>query len=69
MQSVPNAKITMLSGLQASESIVIYGAGPVGLIAAYPATLLGTSKVFVADEHAGRLKLAESLVNQEAAAS
>ena len=51
----------VLSGLQPGESIVIYGAGPVGLMAAYSATLMGAAQVFVVDEHPDRLKLAESI--------
>ncbi len=51
----------VMSGLQPGESIVIYGAGPVGLMAAYSATLMGAAQVFVVDEHPDRLKLAESI--------
>jgi len=50
-----------LSGQLPGESIVIYGAGPVGLMAAYSATLRGASKVLIVDRHPDRLKLAESI--------
>ena len=52
---------TRLSGLKPGESIVIYGAGPVGLMAAYSAVIQGASKVMVVDRHADRLALAESI--------
>jgi glutathione-independent formaldehyde dehydrogenase len=52
---------TELAGVQPGESIVIYGAGPVGLMAAYSAVLKGAAAVYVVDEHPDRLKLAESI--------
>ncbi len=52
---------TELSGLRLGETIVIYGSGPVGLMAAYSATLKGASKVMLVDRHPDRLKLAESI--------
>lgn len=52
---------TEMSGLQAGETIVIYGGGPVGLMAAYSATLKGACKVMVVDRHPDRLRLAESI--------
>jgi threonine dehydrogenase-like Zn-dependent dehydrogenase len=52
---------TELAGLLPGESIVIQGAGPVGLMAAYSAVIKGASKVFVVDFHDDRLKLAEQL--------
>lgn len=52
---------TELAGLQPGESIVVQGAGPVGLMAAYSAVIKGASKVFVVDFHDDRLKLAEQL--------
>lgn len=51
---------TELSGLQPGESIVIYGAGPVGLMAALSAQIKGASQVIVVDRHPDRLKLAEA---------
>lgn len=50
-----------LSGFQPGENIVIYGAGPVGLMAAYSAIIRGADKVMVVDEHPDRLKLAEQI--------
>ncbi|MCP2014713.1 threonine dehydrogenase-like Zn-dependent dehydrogenase [Deinococcus sp. HSC-46F16] len=52
---------TRLAGLCPGESIVIYGAGPVGLMAAYSAMLQGACMVMVVDHHADRLQLAESI--------
>lgn len=52
---------TELAGLQVGESIVIYGAGPVGLMAALSATIKGASMVMVVDRHPDRLKLAEKI--------
>jgi glutathione-independent formaldehyde dehydrogenase len=40
---------------------VIYGAGPVELLAAYSATLKGAAKVMIVDRHPDRLRLAESI--------
>jgi threonine dehydrogenase-like Zn-dependent dehydrogenase len=48
---------TRLAGLCPGECIVIYGAGPVGLMAAHSAMLQGASKVWVVDRHPDRLKL------------
>lgn len=52
---------TELAGVKPGESVVIYGAGPVGLMAAYSAMLKGAGKVMVVDRHPDRLKLAESI--------
>ncbi|MBC7541090.1 MAG: glutathione-independent formaldehyde dehydrogenase [Candidatus Sericytochromatia bacterium] len=52
---------TELAGLLPGESIVIYGAGPVGLMAAYSAMIKGAAKVMVVDSHPDRLRLAESI--------
>ncbi|MBC7683464.1 MAG: glutathione-independent formaldehyde dehydrogenase [Ferruginibacter sp.] len=52
---------TELAGVQPGDSVVIYGAGPVGLMAAYSASLKGASKVMVVDTHKDRLKLAEQI--------
>jgi glutathione-independent formaldehyde dehydrogenase len=41
--------------------VVIYGAGPVGLLAAYSAIIKGASKVMVVDTHRDRLALAEQI--------
>lgn len=52
---------TELAGVQPGETVVIYGAGPVGLMAACSATLKGASMVMVVDTHKDRLKLAEKV--------
>ena len=52
---------TELAGLQPGETVVIYGAGPVGLMAAYSAILKGACMVMVVDRHPDRLKLAEKI--------
>lgn len=52
---------TELSGLLPGESIAIYGAGPVGLMAAHAAMIKGASQVFVVDNHPDRLALAAKL--------
>ncbi|MGW4183360.1 glutathione-independent formaldehyde dehydrogenase [Streptomyces albidoflavus] len=50
---------TELAGVSPGESVVVYGAGPVGLMAAYSAALRGASQVLVVDHHPDRLALAE----------
>ena len=50
---------TELAGLRLGESVVIYGAGPVGLMAAHSAAIKGASKIMVVDTHKDRLALAE----------
>ncbi len=52
---------TELAGLLPGESIAIYGAGPVGLMAAHSAMIRGASQVFVVDNHPDRLALAAKL--------
>lgn len=52
---------TRLAGLQPGESIAIYGAGPVGLMAAHAAIIQGASQVFVIDDQPDRLKLAAKM--------
>ncbi len=49
---------TRLAQLEPGDSVVIYGGGPVGLMAAYSATLFGASKVMVVDRRPDRLRLA-----------
>ena len=48
-----------LSGQRPGESVVVFGAGPVGLMAAHSAMIRGASQVFVVDKQADRLALAE----------
>ena len=52
---------TELAGVKAGDTVVIYGAGPVGLMAAYSAVIKGASQVMVVDTHKDRLQLAEKL--------
>ncbi|MCD2513845.1 glutathione-independent formaldehyde dehydrogenase [Comamonas endophytica] len=52
---------TEMAQLCAGESVVIYGAGPVGLMAALSATVKGASLVMVVDTHKDRLALAEQI--------
>ncbi len=50
---------TELAGVKPGESVVIYGAGPVGLMAAMSSRLKGASQIMVVDTHKDRLALAE----------
>lgn len=52
---------TELADVTAGDSVVIFGAGPVGLLAAYSATIKGAAQVMVIDRHPDRLRLAESI--------
>jgi threonine dehydrogenase-like Zn-dependent dehydrogenase len=52
---------TELAGLEPGESVVIYGAGPVGLMAGYSAIIKGADKVMVVDRHPDRLRLVEQM--------
>ncbi|MCC2633313.1 glutathione-independent formaldehyde dehydrogenase [Ramlibacter sp.] len=52
---------TELAGVSPGETVVIYGAGPVGLMAAYSAMIRGAALVMVVDTHKDRLALAERI--------
>ena len=52
---------TELAGVKPGDTVVIYGAGPVGLMAALSAYVKGASQVMVVDVHKDRLALAEQL--------
>lgn len=52
---------TELAGLKPGETVVVYGAGPVGIMAAYSAMIKGASKVMIVDRHPDRLALAEKI--------
>jgi threonine dehydrogenase-like Zn-dependent dehydrogenase len=52
---------TQLACVQAGDSVVIYGAGPVGLMAAYSATFKSAGMVMVVDRHSDRLAKAEEI--------
>ena len=50
---------TELAEVGPGDSVAVFGAGPVGLMAAHSAVLRGASRVFVVDQQADRLALAE----------
>jgi len=52
---------TELARVSPGDTVVIYGAGPVGLMAAYSATIKGASKIMIVDRLPDRLRLAESI--------
>src|ERR1700759_5643219 len=52
---------TELAQVGIGDSVVIWGAGPVGLMAAMSAQLRGADQVFVVDRQPDRLRLAEKL--------
>lgn len=52
---------TELAGIRPGQTVAVYGAGPVGLMAACSAMLKGASRVFVVDKVSERLKLAERI--------
>jgi threonine dehydrogenase-like Zn-dependent dehydrogenase len=52
---------TELAGVLPGESVVVYGAGPVGLMAAYSAIIKGARQVMIVDRHLDRLRLAEKI--------
>lgn len=49
------------AGMEPGDTVAIFGAGPVGLMAAYSATLRGASRVYSVDYVPERLRLAESI--------
>ncbi|MEU7694405.1 glutathione-independent formaldehyde dehydrogenase [Microbispora hainanensis] len=52
---------TQLACVQAGDSVVIYGSGPVGLMAAYSAMFKSAGMVMVVDRHPDRLAKAEEI--------
>lgn len=52
---------TEMACVKPGESVVVYGAGPVGLMAAMSAFIRGASKVIVVDRFPDRLRLAEQI--------
>jgi glutathione-independent formaldehyde dehydrogenase len=52
---------TEMAGVKPGDTVVVYGAGPVGLLAAYSAVLKSASRVMVVDHHPDRLALAEKI--------
>ncbi len=51
----------VLSGMEPGDRIAVFGGGPVGLMAAHSAMLMGASQVFVVDKEPDRLTLASSI--------
>jgi glutathione-independent formaldehyde dehydrogenase len=52
---------TELAEVGTGDSVAVFGAGPVGLMAAHSAFLRGASQVFVVDKEADRLQLAKQI--------
>jgi glutathione-independent formaldehyde dehydrogenase len=52
---------TELAEVGPGDSVAVFGAGPVGLMAAHSAFLRGASQVFVADKQGDRLQLAKQI--------
>lgn len=50
-----------ISGFKSGESIAVFGAGPVGLMAAYSAALRGASNIYVVDRVPARLEAAKKI--------
>ncbi len=50
---------TELAQVSPGKSVVVFGAGPVGIMAAHSAMLRGASQVFIVDKESDRLALAE----------
>jgi threonine dehydrogenase-like Zn-dependent dehydrogenase len=46
---------TELAGVTPGDTVAIFGAGPVGLLAAHSAALRGAAQIFVVDKEPGRL--------------
>ncbi|KAJ5196388.1 alcohol dehydrogenase [Penicillium cf. viridicatum] len=49
------------SGFEPGDTVAVFGAGPVGLLATYSALLRGASRVYSVDQVPDRLALAESI--------
>jgi threonine dehydrogenase-like Zn-dependent dehydrogenase len=49
------------SGFEAGDSVAVFGAGPVGQMAAYSAVLRGASRVYIIDRIESRLTLAQTI--------
>lgn len=52
---------TEMAGEKPGDQTIVFGAGPVGLMAAYSAILRGAGRVWVADHQPDRLRLAEQI--------
>ncbi|OJD32074.1 alcohol dehydrogenase [Diplodia corticola] len=51
----------VLAGFKAGETVAVWGAGPVGLMAAYSGVVRGASRVFVVDQVGERLEAARRI--------
>jgi len=51
----------VLAGVAPGDRVAVFGAGPVGLMAAHSAMIMGASQVFVVDQQADRLALATKI--------
>ena len=52
---------TELAGVRTGDTVAVYGAGPVGMMAAYSAQLKGASRVFVVDNVKNRLDIVKDM--------
>ncbi|MGW3996860.1 glutathione-independent formaldehyde dehydrogenase [Amycolatopsis sp. NPDC004772] len=52
---------TELAGMRPGDRVVVFGAGPVGLLAAHSAVLRGAAEVYVVDKERDRLAMAEKI--------
>ncbi len=52
---------TELAGVSPGDTVAVFGAGPVGLMAAHSAFLRGAAQVFVVDKEPDRLRLAKQI--------
>ncbi len=50
-----------MGGIQKGDTVVVFGAGPVGLFAAQSATVMGAAQVIVIDHYPHRLELARQI--------
>jgi len=50
---------TAMAGVSPGDDVAVFGAGPVGLMAAHAALIQGAARVFVVDKEPDRLRLAE----------
>lgn len=51
----------VLSGFKSGETVAVFGAGPVGLMAAYSGILRGAAQVYVVDKVKERLDVAKKI--------
>jgi glutathione-independent formaldehyde dehydrogenase len=52
---------TELAGMRPGDRVAVFGAGPVGLMAAHSAVIRGASEVYVVDKELDRLAMAEKI--------